>query len=108
MTSRRKVSWFDENGTPRGGWQEIPEDSRDDGLFPEHDQVLLYRALEALTSKQRFVIECNWGLGGRGQSSLREIAEFMGISHVAALNVYERAMERLRGLTVGLEKVEED
>lgn len=55
-------------------------------------------ALDALTERQRFVIECRYGLrpGQEGAMTHREIAELMGITHVSVLRIEERALAALR------------
>lgn len=64
----------------------------------EHDE--LEHRLDHLTPKQRFVIECSWGLAGRanwdGPLSFRQIGYLMGISHVAVKNLYDKGMKHLR------------
>ena len=96
MTSRRKTWWMDEDGTPHGGWQEIPEDLVEDGTFPEEREALLYQSLEVLTPKQRFVIERSWGLGLEREYSFSEIAEAMGVYWTTVRGHYNAGMRRLR------------
>jgi DNA-directed RNA polymerase sigma subunit (sigma70/sigma32) len=94
MTSRRKVWWFDD-GSPKGGWSDISEEADGFDIVAETRTLHLREALESLTPKQRFVIECSWGLRGE-EMSLREISEQMDISFAATLRIYDRAMSRLR------------
>jgi DNA-directed RNA polymerase specialized sigma24 family protein len=51
--------------------------------------------LERLTAKQRFVIECRYGLRGEVQT-LREVADLMGVSHPAVLKIEKSALAALR------------
>jgi hypothetical protein len=52
--------------------------------------------LSTLTPKQRFVVECRWGLRGHGAHSQAEIAALMGIAQQAVVHIYRRALKRLR------------
>lgn len=97
MTGRRK-SWWWEHDIPQGGWVEnldIPEPFEHSH---ESFSLRLHTALLALTPKQRFVVECSWGLRDENQHqySLREIGDLMGISHQAVHKLYSRAMDNLR------------
>lgn len=71
------------------------EPAASDGVgLPE---ILL--ALETLTERQRFVIECRYGLrpGMDGQRlSVRDIASLMGISHPTVVQHEREGLERLR------------
>lgn len=65
----------------------------------------LRAAIEGLTPKQRFVIECSWGLRDRYEYSFREIADFMGVSMQAVLKCYVfgmNALSRHRGLSADI------
>jgi DNA-directed RNA polymerase sigma subunit (sigma70/sigma32) len=53
--------------------------------------------LSGLTEKQRFVIECSFGIG-RPELSERDIATLMGISGPAVHKLKEKALTKLRGL----------
>lgn len=48
-----------------------------------------------LTPKQRFVVECAWGLRDEHRYSLREIAGFMGVTMQAAWKHYHLGMRKL-------------
>jgi DNA-directed RNA polymerase sigma subunit (sigma70/sigma32) len=61
-----------------------------------HANVIREQLLSTLTPKQRFVVECRWGFRGLGYPTLEQLAESMGISHVAVLDLYENAMAKIR------------
>ena len=101
MSGREKVYWTDDDGTPRVGWVELPDEDEPEeepeDLWPE-----LMLALEVLTAKQRFVIECRYGLrpGMVGEGlPLEEIADLMGVSVPAVKQMEVRAIERMQTLT---------
>lgn len=107
MTRRKKIQAYvhsdDNSECRRSLWSEGPGVEWDDPTFeavasaddPESPEI----DLSVLTEKQRFVIECSFGLG-RGELSTREIAALMGISHVAVYKLKEKALTKLRrGLT---------
>ena len=101
MTSRQRTYWFDENGAPKGGWNEIDEsdptfEAVARRLEPRPDPpVDLWRALSRLTDKQKFVIGLRFGYSGHGEHTLDEIAAFMGISHQSVDGILRRALDRL-------------
>lgn len=95
MTGRRWVSWTDEDGAPRCGWEEIYDNSRDHGPVSDERAEALDAALETLTPKQRYVVELSWGLRGENYS-FTDLAKAMGVTTQAVHNIYERAMERIR------------
>lgn len=74
-----------------------PEDAR----TAEGQAESLDAGLDGLTARQRFVVERSWGLADGVEYSFREIADFMGVSHVAVAKHYHAAMRSLTGLTVG-------
>lgn len=61
----------------------------------------LRNALGELTTRQRFVVECRFGLRGDREYNFYEIAGFMGVTHKAVRFHYYRAMARLRQLADG-------
>jgi DNA-directed RNA polymerase specialized sigma subunit len=66
---------------------------------PDVDVGALLLALDTLTERQRFVIECRYGLraGSEGQRlSLRDIAALMGTSHVTVVEHEQAALTKLR------------
>ena len=67
---------------------------------PEPDYTAeLILAIAELTDKQRFVIECRYGLRG-DPLTVREIAALMGVRYQAVWNIERRAIKRLsKGLT---------
>lgn len=98
MTSRSKVWWFDEDEAPRVAWHQVSDPLEPFEHSHESFSLRLRDALEALTPKQRFVVECSWGLRDENQHqySLREIGDLMGISFQAVHGLYSRAMNDLR------------
>ena len=72
-----------------------------------HD--FLTRALGGLPQKQRFVFECYHGLRGEREYSQGEIADLMGVSRIAVVKLYDRAVKTLQGIAEGytFQKVEE-
>lgn len=81
-----------------GVWDEYFADGESTGTeSPSLGDVIL--ALEALTERQRFVIECRYGLrpGLDGEAlTHREIAALMGVSHVTVIEHEQAALARLR------------
>lgn len=57
------------------------------------------RVKNRLTPKQRYVIELRYGYKDGNRYTYREIGKLMGISHVAAWKIEERAMGRLSYLS---------
>lgn len=56
----------------------------------------IFLAMKSLTPKQRFVIECRFGIGSRSSRlPLDEIADLMGISQPAVTRLIQRALRRL-------------
>jgi len=53
-------------------------------------------ALGDLNDKQRFVVECYWGLRGGGRHTVIEIGELMGISHQAVSKTLRKAMKLMQ------------
>ena len=78
------------------------EDANSDDLTPE-----LFLAIQRLTPKQRFAIQCRYGMRSEGrQMNVEEIAEVMSISHPAVVKLIkkglrnlEREVQHLRGVT---------
>ena len=69
----------------------LDEGKRD--LMPE-----VFVAMSSLTPKQRFVIECRYGLRSNGrQMNVEEIAEALGISQPAVTKLIQRSLKRLEG-----------
>jgi DNA-directed RNA polymerase specialized sigma subunit len=65
------------------------------------DVASLLLALSALTERQRFVVECRYGLraGSEGKAlGTREIARLMGIDHAAVVRHEQAGLAKLRGL----------
>ena len=53
-------------------------------------------ALGDLSDKQRFVVECYWGLRGDRRYNVLEIADLMGVSHQAVSKTLRKAMKLLQ------------
>ena len=93
MSGREKI-WYEGQVI----WITIPdvevddEESEPDDLWPD-----LMLALTCLTEKQRFVIECRYGLrDSRQPLEMMEIADLMGVSKQAVEQLEARAIERMR------------
>lgn len=72
------------------------EDEYFASLEPEQDYTAdLILALSILTEKQRFVIECRYGMRG-DPLSVCEIASLMGVRHQNVVKLEQRAMRRMR------------
>jgi len=66
---------------------------------PDIDVADLLLAMDALTERQRFVIECRYGLraGAEGQRlSVRDIAKLMGTTHPTVVEHERVGLDRLR------------
>lgn len=98
MSGREKV-WFNDEVR----WIELPDEALDDddSLDPVDYWAELMLALGCLTDKQRFVIECRYGLRS-APLELVDIAQLMGITKQAVAGIEARAIEKMRGLTGGL------
>lgn len=94
MSGRELSWWFDEDGTPRVSWVQLPDDPEPAPKETRYGE--LERRIAALTPKQRYVIELSWGLSFERSYSFREIGEFMGISHQSVHRLYGRGMDALR------------
>lgn len=79
-------------------WVTLPDDPDDEETVdPEDLWPDLILALTCLTPKQRFVIECRYGLrDGREVLELTEIADLMGVSTPAVKQLELRAIEAMR------------
>jgi DNA-directed RNA polymerase specialized sigma24 family protein len=86
------------------GWiHSEPERSAEDEYFylNETDDAPDYTAeailaMNRLTAKQRWVIECRYGFRTEGRPmQVEEIADLMGVSHVSVVKLIQRAEERL-------------
>lgn len=98
---RKRAYWGEENGVPHGSWVNTDREWED----PTFDAIILEEEitpsipLHLLTPKQRFVIECLFGMG-RPQLTEREVAELMAISQPSVHGIKERALAKLkRGLS---------
>ena len=100
MSGREKI-WFNNEVI----WIRLPDEPEedqepDDDLWPE-----LMLALECLTPKQRFVIECRYGLRSTGEVlELAEIAHLMGVSKQSVHKIEVRAIESMRRVTRTIER----
>lgn len=55
--------------------------------------------LQGLNERQRLIVECRFGLNGRGVQSLAEIARDLGITRERVRQIQEDALSRLRKLS---------
>lgn len=78
-------------------WVTLPDEVVDEEEDePEDRWPDLLLALECLTPKQRFVIECRYGLrDGRDVLEPAEIASLMGVSRQAVESIEARAIEKM-------------
>ena len=67
-----------------------------DARHVEARSEYLFRALGDLNDKQRFVVECYYGLRGDRPYNLDEIGDLMGISHQAVSKTLRKAMKLLQ------------
>jgi predicted DNA-binding protein YlxM (UPF0122 family) len=74
-----------------------------DAKHAEAVEDFLQNALGDLSDKQRFVVECYFGMRDSDPMSTRQIAELMGISHVSVARLLNRAMSRLQSTYEGLQ-----
>ena len=86
-------------------WDATAHPEADDAYFAEPEADIdvadLLLAMEHLTERQRFVVECRFGLraGAEGQAlGTREIARLMGIDHAAVVRHEQAGLAKLRGL----------
>lgn len=97
MTGRKRVYWQDEDRGPIVAWQPIPELEDPELELEDVHSADLLLALEELTEKQRFVVECRFGI--RCQSlTQQQVADLMGVTQQAVDALERRALEALRGL----------
>jgi DNA-directed RNA polymerase specialized sigma subunit len=97
--ARKRSHWGEDDGSPQGGWvsaQEEWDDPTFDAVVEKNEEPPVI-SLEVLTEKQRFVIECLFGIG-RPEISEREVAGYMGISQKNVHMLKERALKKLRGV----------
>lgn len=95
VSGREKIWYSDKNDNLVVRWVEIwdesPEPSEEpDDLWPE-----MMLALECLTPKQRFVIECRYGLRGDALEQ-QEVGNLMGISQQAVQKIEDRSIEKMQ------------
>lgn len=63
----------------------------------QHDLNDALPLLDCLTPKQRWVMECRYGLRNDGEMmAVQEIAALLGTSHQAVLRIIERAEKTMR------------
>lgn len=94
MTRRKKI---ETNEAMHTSWSEGPDVEWEDPTFDSVAEVEATEPeidLSVLTEKQRFVIECSFGLG-RGTLTEREIAGIMGISQPAVHRLKEKGLKKL-------------
>lgn len=92
MSGRKKV-WFDGKVV----WVTLPDDIEEDETEPDDLWPDLMLALTCLTEKQRFVIECRYGLrDGREPLDLSDIASLMGVTKQAIEKLETRAIEKMQ------------
>lgn len=73
--------------------------ARDEWVHPDsvaEAKAFVADGLEKLTPKQRWILQLFYGLLDQRCYSTREIAEYMGVSHVAVQRAKDRAEEQLR------------
>jgi DNA-directed RNA polymerase specialized sigma24 family protein len=98
MSGRVKRGFWNEDGLWIQYWATIEEYpySTPEPETPDYTGELIL-ALDALTAKQRFVIECRYGFRTDGiPMTVCEIASFMGITHVSVLRLEKRALASMR------------
>jgi RNA polymerase sigma factor (sigma-70 family) len=92
VSGREKI-WYENQVI----WVTLPDDIEDEEEEPDDLWPDLMLALTCLTPKQRFVIECRYGLrDGREPCDYADIADLMGISTPAAKQLEARAIEKMR------------
>lgn len=93
MSGREKI-WYEGQVL----WVTLPDDIEEEESEPDDLWPDLMLALDCLTPKQRFVIECRYGLrdSRQGPLELADIADLMGISKQAVEQTESRAIERMR------------
>jgi DNA-directed RNA polymerase specialized sigma subunit len=103
MTVEHTPSPYGPRDGGNAGGRHFNEPHWQDEYFPAEAQDIdvadLLLAMEALTERQRFVIECRFGLraGAEGRSmSQREIARLLGVHHRAVEKHEQAGLARLR------------
>lgn len=92
MSGREKI-WYEGQVI----WITLPDDEVEEEAEPDDLWPDLLLALTCLTPKQKFVIECRYGLrDGREVLELADIADLMGISKQAVEQLEARAIEKMR------------
>lgn len=96
MGGRTKREFLAKDGRWVIYWQSLGDPAEEDKEHEADHTPELILAMEALTEKQRFVLELRYGLRGWPAMTVREIARLMGISHQCVSRLEHRAMVRLR------------
>ena len=92
MSGREKI-WYENQVI----WVTLPDDIEDEQEEPDDLWPDLMLAITCLTPKQKFVIECRYGLrDGREPLEPADIAELMGVSRQAVESLETRAIEAMR------------
>ena len=77
------------------------EESIDDELQRQEERRLLYRALSALSPRERLIIEMRYGFSGQRELTQKEVADVLGISQSYISRLEKKIIEELRGSMAG-------
>jgi len=61
------------------------------------EKRILRRAVDALTARERVIIELRYGLSGGGEKTQKEVADMLGISQSYISRLEKKIISRLRG-----------
>ena len=94
MSGRAKRGFFNDDGLWIQYWAPLPE-APEERAVPLDYTADLILALSILTEKQRFVIECRYGLRGEALT-VCQISTLMGVSHQSVVRLEQRALGAMR------------